>query len=92
MLKRQELMNALNTRKDNNLTQTLTEILDLFAAEYASLRKTAAQRSLVFELDSYIEDPHTAVASAVYKKYQSATGDVTKTVIASTASPFKFPE
>ena len=27
----------------------------------------------------------------MYRKYQAATGDVTKTVIASTASPYKFP-
>ena len=46
---------------------------------------------MFYESDSYIEDPHTAVASVVYKKYQDATGDATKTVIASTASPYKFP-
>ena len=35
-------------------------------------------------------DTHTAVAYAVYKKYAETTSDETKTVIASTASPFKF--
>ena len=35
-------------------------------------------------------DTHTAVASAVYSKYVEATGDKTPSVIASTASPFKF--
>ena len=36
-------------------------------------------------------DPHTAVAACVYKKYREDTGDAdTKTVIVSTASPFKF--
>ena len=35
-------------------------------------------------------DPHTAVAAAVYNKYKEETGDTTKTVIASTASPYKF--
>ncbi|MDE6925540.1 MAG: threonine synthase, partial [Acetatifactor sp.] len=38
----------------------------------------------------YVIDTHTAVASAVYRKYAEKTGDRTKTVIASTASPFKF--
>ena len=38
----------------------------------------------------YVLDPHTAVAAAVYNKYKEETGDTTKTVIASTASPFKF--
>ena len=37
-------------------------------------------------------DPHTAVASAVCEKYREQTGDGTKTLIASTASPYKFPE
>ena len=35
-------------------------------------------------------DTHTAVASAVYEKYKKETGDDTKTLIASTASPYKF--
>ena len=35
-------------------------------------------------------DTHTAVASAVYDKYKADTQDMTKTVIASTASPYKF--
>ena len=35
-------------------------------------------------------DPHTAVAAGVYKKYLADTDDHTPTVIASTASPYKF--
>ena len=35
-------------------------------------------------------DTHIAVASAVYGKYVAETGDHKTTVIASTASPFKF--
>ena len=35
-------------------------------------------------------DTHTAVGKAVYDDYVAQTGDMTKTVIASTASPFKF--
>ena len=35
-------------------------------------------------------DTHTAVASAVYRKYVKETGDSRKTVVASTASPYKF--
>ena len=38
----------------------------------------------------YVIDTHTAVAATVYKKYVSDTQDTKKTVIASTASPFKF--
>ncbi len=39
---------------------------------------------------SYTCDTHTAVAVKVYQDYKSETGDTTKTVIASTASPYKF--
>ena len=35
-------------------------------------------------------DTHTAVAATVYDKYVAETGDKTPTVIASTASPYKF--
>ena len=34
--------------------------------------------------------PHTAVAINVYEKYRSETKDNLKTIIASTASPYKF--
>ena len=90
-VKTAELMTALNTQGQYELTNFDSEILELFAAEYATEEETVAEIKRVYESDSYIEDPHTAVASAVYKKYQAATGDVTKTVIASTASPYKFP-
>ncbi len=38
----------------------------------------------------YTPDTHTAVAIDVYNQYKEQTGDLTKTVIASTASPYKF--
>jgi len=40
----------------------------------------------------YVVDTHTAVGIDVYDKYVISTGDMTKTVIVSTASPFKFNE
>lgn len=42
--------------------------------------------------NSYVMDTHTAVAKNVYDQYVEKTGDHTKTVIASTASPFKFSQ
>lgn len=44
----------------------------------------------VYEKFSYVCDPHTAVALNVYEQYKQKTGDMTKTIVASTASPFKF--
>lgn len=45
-----------------------------------------------FEKYSYVPDTHTAVAIKVYNDYRLRTGDETKTIIASTASPYKFAE
>ncbi len=44
----------------------------------------------IYEKYSYTCDTHTAVAVKVYQDYKNATGDNTKTIIASTASPYKF--
>ena len=49
-----ELMNALNTQGQYELTDFDTEILDLFAAEYATEAETAAEIKRVYEADSYI--------------------------------------
>lgn len=46
----------------------------------------------VFERDGYLCDTHTAVAMGVYRQYLAETGDNTPTVIASTASPYKFSD
>ena len=44
------------------------------------------------KLQSMLLILHTAVAYDVYEKYKKNTGDNTAAVIASTASPFKFPK
>ena len=61
-----------------------------FYGGFASEEETAAEIKAVYEDCGYVIDTHTAVASAVYKKYVDKTGDKTPTVIASTASPYKF--
>ena len=52
--------------------------------------ETKAEIASVYEKDGYLIDPHTAVATGAVKKYRAQTGDMTKTVTASTASPYKF--
>lgn len=44
----------------------------------------------IYEDYDYVVDTHTAVGIDVYDKYVISTGDMTRTVIVSTASPFKF--
>lgn len=52
--------------------------------------ETAQTIRAVYERSSYLLDPHTAVAWHVLEDYRKRTGDLTPTVLASTASPFKF--
>lgn len=84
------LMNDLNREGQYIITAEMKAELAEFYGNYAAEAETAAQIKKVYESDGYIMDPHTAVASAVYDKYVAETKDTKKTVIASTASPYKF--
>ena len=54
-------------------------------------QETAQEIHDLYDKTGYVIDTHTAVAAGVYEKYKAETRDTeTKTVIASTASPFKF--
>lgn len=72
------------------ITDSMKQSLECFFGGYASEEETAAAIKELFEKTGYLIDTHTAVASSVYKKYVEETGDKTVTVIASTASPYKF--
>ncbi len=61
-----------------------------FAAGFCTDDETRATIRKIFQKYSYTLDTHSAVAVKVYEDYKAATGDNTKTVIASTASPYKF--
>jgi threonine synthase len=62
-----------------------------FYGGYADDAATIMAIKEVFLSDGYIMDTHTAVAYSVYKRYAEDSGDSLKTIILSTASPFKFP-
>jgi threonine synthase len=61
-----------------------------FSAGFCTDDETKAEIKKIFDKYSYTMDTHTAVAVKVYEDYKAATGDNTKTIIASTASPYKF--
>ncbi|MDE5777850.1 MAG: threonine synthase [Lachnospiraceae bacterium] len=84
------LMNALTSEGRYEITADMKKKLSEFYGNYATEEETAATIKKVFETDNYILDTHTAVAATVYDKYVEATGDKKPTVIASTASPYKF--
>ncbi len=70
--------------------EVLEKIRADFYAGYCDDVQTKAAIKEVFESYSYLMDTHTAVAYKVYQDYKKATGDTTKTIVASTANPYKF--
>lgn len=85
-----ELMKSLQENGKYMITEDMKAQLADFYGNYASEEETASVIREIYEETGYIIDTHTAVAAAVYKKYQKESGDNTKAVIASTASPYKF--
>ena len=85
-----ELMAALSGQGRYEITDAMKAELADFYGNFATESETAAEIKRIYEDCGYVLDTHTAVASAVYQKYLAATDDMTKTIIASTASPFKF--
>jgi threonine synthase len=83
-------MKALSQDGSYQITDEMASQLKDFYGNYASEQETAERIRQMYEDTGYVLDTHTAVASAVYQKYAAETKDDTKTVIASTASPFKF--
>lgn len=75
------------------------EKIEDFFASYSTDSQTFSAINKVYYNYNYLIDPHTAVAYKVYEDYIKFCEDYnckelinTKTVIVSTASPFKFPE
>jgi len=88
--KNTELMKKLNSEGSYIITDEMKENLNDFIGGFATEEETAERIKALYEKTGYVLDTHTAVASHVYEQYVKETGDTTKTVIASTASPFKF--
>lgn len=85
-----KLMAALSTDGKYTITDEMKAQLENFYGNYTTEKETAEVISALYEKTGYVIDTHTAVAAGVYGKYKAETKDETKTVIASTASPFKF--
>ena len=86
--KTKELMEALVNDGEYSITDDMRSKLKDFVGGYASEDETHAAIKNMYEKTGYVMDTHTAVASDVYYKEAAKTG--LKTVIASTASPYKF--
>ena len=90
----EKIYNLMNCLKENQTYKVdkkmLSQIKEDFYANYASEKSTIRTIRSIFRKYKYTIDPHTAVGLHVYQKYVKKTGDPTVTVIASTASPYKF--
>jgi len=85
-----DLMDNLNSKGIYNITEDMKKGLEDFVGGYATEEVTAKSIKDVFETTGYLMDTHTAVAYSVLKEYKDNSGDNRKTVIVSTASPYKF--
>ena len=88
--KNAELMKKLTLNGVYEITSEMKKQLEDFVGGYATEEDTAETIKNLYDETGYVIDTHTAVAAAVYNAYKKQSGDDTKTVIASTASPFKF--
>ena len=68
----------------------LAKLKENFAAGWCDDKETLETIKKYYDKFGYLCDTHTAVALNVYDKYVAESGDDKVTVIASTASPYKF--
>lgn len=85
-----KLMKELSTDGRYEITPDMKKGLEKFYGGFTDEEGTSKTIKKVFDDTGYLIDTHTAVAACVYFDYKEATGDDTPTVIASTASPYKF--
>ena len=90
--KTSQLMKALSSQGTYEITERMRANLKDFIGGWADRGQTRDAISRLYREYGYVIDTHTAVAASVYQDYQSKTGDPTKTLIISTASPYKFAD
>lgn len=71
---------------------TYEKIKKQFKAGYLNEDEVLQTIKQCFNETGYLLDTHTAIGYGVLKQYQKDSGDDTKTILLSTASPYKFPE
>lgn len=86
------LMAALENEKHYKVSDKIREGMKDFCGGSATVEETNETIGQMYDEHRYLMDTHTAVAYKVYKDYVEKTGDETPTLIASTASAYKFAE
>jgi len=85
-----ELMAGLSKGGQYSISEDMKIQLKDFYGGYATEEESGKAIADIYHKTGYIIDTHTAVAAAVCQKYRLNSGDEKITVIASTASPYKF--
>lgn len=85
------LMKDLNTKGQYVVSDTVKEFMNEFYANFANHDEVYNCIKEKYKREGYLMDTHTAVAEVVYEKYLKDTNDNSQVLIASTASPYKFP-
>jgi len=85
------LTSKLSEEGEFKINESMKKGLSGFYGGFATEEETFGAIRDLFKNNDYLIDTHTAVGYCVYKKYMEDTADDTPAVIASTASPFKFP-
>ena len=85
-------MNSLENDKYYEVSDSVKSNMKDFYGGFADMDMTNATIAKLYKEENYLADTHTAVAYKVYSDYKKKTGDDTVTIIASTASPYKFAE
>ncbi len=85
-----QFMNALSSQGTYEITDRMKANLEGFIGGWASEQETREAINRVYKENDYVIDTHTAVAASVYHEYVKKTDSAAKTVIVSTASPYKF--
>jgi len=86
------LMAALELDKKYKVNDKIKEGLKDFYGGFATTEQTNETIGNVYQKHGYLMDTHTAVAYKVYEDYKNSTKDETVTLIAATASAYKFAE
>ena len=86
------LMESLEKDHRYEVSPKIREGLKKFWGGTATVEETNATIGTMYREEKYLIDTHTAVGYKVYRDYVKATGDETPTLIASTASAYKFAE
>ena len=87
-----KLMQELAKGGKYTVTPAMKDFMKDFVGGYADEKMNFAGIKSLYDSTGYIIDTHTGVAYSVYQDYKNATKDMTTTVIASTASPYKFAD